>query len=89
MHYVDEIYNFPDPQDGRTFRATIDGNKWTKFSVNAASAVLGWGVLIIRDGDISEHESVNLLYVLILVATDCGDCERHCASGKTRLQCCP
>ena len=35
--------------------------------MNAASAILGWGVLIIREGDISEHESVNVLYVLILL----------------------
>lgn len=41
--------------------------KWTKFSLNAASAVLGWGVLIVRKGDVSQHKSVDVLYILLLL----------------------
>ena len=41
--------------------------KWAKFSLNAASAVLGWGVLIVRGGDLSEHESVDILYILLIL----------------------
>lgn len=41
--------------------------KWTKFSLNAASVVLSWGVLIVREGEISEQGAVNALYVFIML----------------------
>ena len=41
--------------------------KWTKFSINAASVVLGWGVLIVRGGDLSELKSVDVLYILLIL----------------------
>jgi len=41
--------------------------KWTKFSLNAASAVLGWGVLIVRGGDLSDLEDVKVLYILLIL----------------------